>query len=102
LVDIPTAVLEKTSLGTGFSPFSTRRPFVLACQKAQRDLAFSSTPFPVWLEKTIRWFEHEYRGGPPADYEAREREAIVSSQYEEAVRAIGRRRRMVTPEKSKD
>jgi nucleoside-diphosphate-sugar epimerase len=100
LVDIPTDVLEQTSLGTGFSPFSTRRPFVLACQKAQRDLAFSSTPFPVWLGRTIRWFQDEYKGGPPGNYGRRQSEVMVSSRYREAIRGIARPRRGATREKT--
>jgi nucleoside-diphosphate-sugar epimerase len=85
LVEIPTDVLEASSLGTSFSPLSTRRPFVMSTERARCELGFSSTPFEVWLEKTIRWFRNEYAGAPPEDYRRRELEAAVAAKYRDAV-----------------
>lgn len=85
LVDIPSDVLDKASLGTSFSPFSMRRPFILSTEKARRDLNFVPTPFIVWLERTIRWFRKEYKGGPPDNYQHRRREIEVAQQYRDAV-----------------
>jgi len=81
LVDIPTDVLEASSIGTSFSPFSARRPFILSTEKARRDLNFSSTPFETWLKKTILWFKEEYKGEPPDNYRRREREVALAYQY---------------------
>jgi len=84
LVDIPAKILERTSLGTSFSPFFGRRPFILSTEKAKRDLNFSSTPFETWLRKTIFWFKEEYRGGPPENYNLREKEIDVILKYQKA------------------
>jgi nucleoside-diphosphate-sugar epimerase len=88
LVDIPGAVLEASELETSFSPLYTRRPFVLATDKARRDLGFTSTPVVRWLEKTIRWFREEYHGGPPEDYRLREREVEFAARYRSAIEAV--------------
>jgi nucleoside-diphosphate-sugar epimerase len=85
IVDIPWGVLEASGLGTGFSPLSTRRPFVLVTDKARRDLGFSPTPFLVWLEKTIRWFREDYRGAPPDNYLRRDLETGFAGRYRAAV-----------------
>jgi nucleoside-diphosphate-sugar epimerase len=85
LVDIPWDVLESSGLGLEFSPLSTRRPFVLVADKARRDLAFSATPFPVWLERTLLWFREDYRGGPPENYRRRSLETELIGRYREAV-----------------
>jgi nucleoside-diphosphate-sugar epimerase len=90
LVDIPWDVLESSGLGVQFSPLSTRRPFVLVVDKARRDLDFSATPFPVWLERTIRWFKEEYRGAPPENYSRRNLEAEFVGRYRAAVAPLGR------------
>jgi nucleoside-diphosphate-sugar epimerase len=88
LVDIPSEILDSASLGTSFSPFSMRRPFVLSVEKAKRDLAFSSTPFELWLRKTILWFKKEYKGGPPENYQSRAKEIEVIQKYQDAVKGI--------------
>jgi nucleoside-diphosphate-sugar epimerase len=85
LVEIPSDVLEASSLGTSFSPLSTRRPFVMSTERARHELGFSSTPFAVWLEKTIRWYRNEYAGAPPENYSSRELEAAVAAKYRDAV-----------------
>ncbi len=88
LVEIPSDVLKASSLGTSFSPLSTRRPFVMSTERARHELGFSSTPFSAWLEKTIHWFKHEYRGAPPENYRSRELESAVASKYRDAVRGL--------------
>lgn len=88
IVDIPWDVLESSGPGVGISPLSTRRPFVLVVDKARRDLGFSATPFPVWLDKTIRWFREEYLGGPPENYRRRAFEAEFVGRYREAVSSL--------------
>jgi nucleoside-diphosphate-sugar epimerase len=88
LVDIPWDVLESSPLGTSFSPLSTRRPFILVVDKARRDLHFLSTPFALWLEKTIRWFKNEYREGPPENYSGRNREVEFAERYRATVRRL--------------
>lgn len=65
MVDIPSDILEKVSLGTSFSPLFHRRPFVLDVHKAEQDLGFTSTPIRSWLAKTILWFQNEFKGDPP-------------------------------------
>lgn len=85
LVGIPSDVLERVSLGTSFSPFFRRRPFILSTEKAKRDLNFFSTPFETWLGRTILWFQESYRGGPPDDYQTREREIEVAHRYRDVV-----------------
>ncbi len=90
LVDVPSWVLDKSGLGTSFSPFFMRRPFVLSTEKARRDLNFSSTPFATWLRKTICWFKEDYSGGPPENYMSREREITLASRYQDEMRRFSR------------
>jgi len=88
IVDIPSKVLENTSIGTSFSPFSMRRSFILQTQKANKELNFSSTPFNVWLRKTVTWFVENYRGDPPENYRLREKEIEIIQKFKKAVKAI--------------
>ncbi len=88
MVDIPSDVLQKLGLGTSFSPFSMRRPFILDVRKAKEELGFSSTPFAVWLRRTIHWFNQEYHGGPSKDYRTRQKEIEVIQKYREAIHKI--------------
>jgi nucleoside-diphosphate-sugar epimerase len=88
LVDIPSKVLESVGLGTSFSPLFSRRPFILDVQKAQKELSFASTPFDLWMRKTIQWFMEEYSGGPPENYELRDKEVDVIRRFREAVSLI--------------
>lgn len=88
IVDIPSKVLENTSIGTSFSPFSMRRPFILQTQKAKKELNFSSTPFDVWLKKTVNWFAEDYRGDPPENYRLREKEIKIIQKFKKAVKSI--------------
>lgn len=88
MVDIPNDVLQKSGLGTSFSPLSMRRPFVLDVRKAKDQLMFSSTPFAVWMRRTVDWFNQEYQGGPSEDYRTRQKEIEVIQKYREAVQKI--------------
>jgi nucleoside-diphosphate-sugar epimerase len=88
ITDIPWQVLEEAGLGTSFSPFSTRRPFVLSTEKARRNLNYSSTPVETWLDKTISWFVDDYKGGAPENYFARKKEVAFAHKYREAVRSL--------------
>jgi nucleoside-diphosphate-sugar epimerase len=88
LVDIPSKVLEKASLGTSFSPLFGRRPFVMDAGKAKRDLGFTSTPFETWMRKTIRWYREEYEGGPPENYRLRGKELEVIRRYKDAIKSV--------------
>jgi nucleoside-diphosphate-sugar epimerase len=88
IVDIPSKVLENTPIGTSFSPFSMRRPFILQTQKAKKELNFSSTPFDVWLRKTVNWFAQGYRGDPPENYRLREKEIEIIQKFKKAMKSI--------------
>jgi nucleoside-diphosphate-sugar epimerase len=88
LVDIPSNILSKTSLGTSFSPFFGRRPFVMDAHKAKKDLEFSPTAFGTWMKKTIRWYAEEYKGDPPENYWLRDKEMEIIRRYKEAVKSI--------------
>ena len=87
-VDIPYKVLENTPIGTSFSPFSMRRLFILQTQKAIKELNFSSTPFDIWLRKTVNWFTEDYRGDPPENYRFREKEIEIIEKFKKAMKSI--------------
>ncbi len=88
LVDIPSKVLAKASLGTSFSPLFGRRPFVMEAGKAKQDLDFTSTPFETWMRKTIQWYREKYEGGPPENYRLRDRELEVIRRYRDAIKSV--------------
>ncbi len=88
LVNIPTEVLERVSMGTDFSPFSSRRPFIMVTDKARRDLDFKPTPFSVWLEKTVLWYKTQYNGPLPENYRGRSREIDLAARYRHAVEGL--------------
>jgi nucleoside-diphosphate-sugar epimerase len=88
LVDIPRQVLEGSDLGVGFSPFSSRRPFILSTERAERELGFKPMAFEDWLERIVLWFRDEYRGGPPENYTRREEEASFARRYLKAVASL--------------
>lgn len=41
-------------------PFNPRRDVVFSLDKIKRDLNYTSTPFKVWMKKTIDWFLNDY------------------------------------------
>jgi len=88
LVDIPSEILAKCSLGTTFSPLFGRRPFVLNVRKARQELDYSSTPWHVWMERTVRWFTDEYKGGPPDNYGLRKKEIEVAERYLKSLKSF--------------
>jgi dTDP-glucose 4,6-dehydratase len=88
LVSLPSEILIRSSLGVSFSPLFSRRPFVLDVERARQELRYSSTPWEVWMEKTVRWFVEDYRGGPPADYKLREKEVKLAEMYMNAVKSF--------------
>jgi hypothetical protein len=65
-----------------------RRSFILQTQKAKKELNFSSTPFNVWMKKTVTWFVKNYRGDLPENYRLREKEIEVIQKFKKAVKAI--------------
>lgn len=88
LVDIPAKILAKTPLGTSFSPFFGRRPFVMDAQKARRDLRFCSTPFDAWMQNTIQWYRVKYKGDPPENYRLRDMEVEFIRRYKKAMASL--------------
>jgi len=88
IVDIPRQVLDNSGLGISFSPFSLRRPFIVSAERAEKELAFKPTPFEDWLERTVRWFRDEYRGGAPENYSRREEEAAFARRFQKTVASL--------------
>ena len=88
LVDIPSRFLRQISLGLSFSPYFGRRSFIMDARKAKRILNFSSTPFKVWLEKTINWFMNSYKGEPPENYRLRAKELEAIRKYNDATQGF--------------
>ena len=84
-VSIPWEVLKKAGWDRSSSPFFNRRPLVLDTRRAETDLGLTSTPVDTWLERTVRWFAEEYRGGPPDTYRSRDEEVQLIRDYQKAV-----------------
>ncbi len=84
-VSIPWEVLKKAGWNPSSSPFFNRRPLVLDTRRAETGLGFSSTSVDVWLEKTIRWFDSEFRGDPPESYRSREDEVRIIREYQDVL-----------------
>jgi len=80
-VDIPSDKLKRTPLKTSFSPYFSRRPFILDIGKAQKDLNYSPTSSDIWMQKTIRWFLENYNGPFPDNYALRDREVAFARKY---------------------
>jgi nucleoside-diphosphate-sugar epimerase len=88
LVDIPSQALRKMGLKENFSPFSSRRPFILDIDKARKDLDYSPTPFDEWMRKTVFWFTEKYEGEPPENYKLRNKEIDVIERYKKIMSAF--------------
>lgn len=43
-------------------PFNTRRDAVFSLEKIKREINYHSTPFNLWMQKTIDWFVNNYKG----------------------------------------
>ena len=82
---IPYEVLRKSGWNASASPFFNRRPLVLDTRRAETEIGFRATPLDTWLEKTIRWFTDDYRGGPPASYRSRDEEVRIICDYKKVV-----------------
>jgi nucleoside-diphosphate-sugar epimerase len=88
LVDIPSLALQKMGLKEKFSPFSSRRPFILVVEKARKDLMYSSTPFDEWMRKTVLWFTEQYSGEPPDNYRLRDKETKAVQRYKKVTESL--------------
>jgi dTDP-glucose 4,6-dehydratase len=42
-------------------PFNTKRDAVFSLKKIKRDINYHSTPFNLWMQKTIDWFVNYYK-----------------------------------------
>jgi len=88
LVEIPGPILRRLAPElevTAFSPFSQRAPQIPAVDRAIGELAWSPTPYPVWLERIVRWWVEEGRPArlvPPASRH-RDREIAMVAAYRE-------------------
>ena len=91
-VSIPYEVLRKAGWKASASPFFNRRPLVLDTRRAETELGFRATDVETWLERTIRWFTDEYRGGPPESYGSREEEVRIIRDYKKVVSGLGNNR----------
>lgn len=87
---IPMDILDALGWDRSSSPFANRRPFVLDITKAQIELNYKPTDMEIWLEKTIHWFENEYKGSPPENYIQRKHEIEIIKAYRNAVQSIAR------------
>ncbi len=85
LVNIPSDLLQRTSLRTSSSPLFHRRPLVLDVHRAVEDLNYTSTPVEIWLKKTVFWFMNEYQGGPPDNYRNRSQEIELGKKFKTAM-----------------
>jgi hypothetical protein len=85
LIDVPSQLLDKTHLGTSFSPLFHRKPLILDVERAIADLKYASTPVETWLKKTVYWFTNEYQGGHPNDYKFRSEEIELGRKFKRAM-----------------
>jgi len=88
LVDIPSGLLNRTPLKTSFSPYFSRRPFVMDAAKAKRDLKFSPTPTKDWMARTVRWFDEQYSGPPPDNYALRDFEVSFAEKFRSVAESL--------------
>jgi dTDP-glucose 4,6-dehydratase len=57
-------------------PFNTRRDAVFSLEKIKQDINYHSTPFNLWMQKTIDWFVNNYKGHSTG-YKDREEEIAL-------------------------
>lgn len=67
--------LSRNSYGDVF-PFNTRRSAVFSLDKIKRDLNYKSTPFKIWMRKTIDWYLSEFKEHS-LGYDSREEEIDI-------------------------
>jgi nucleoside-diphosphate-sugar epimerase len=95
LVDIPTDLLKRLGFRFSASPFTSKRPFILANDRAKRLGAFRPTPMATWLERTVRYGTEQGPTQVPAEYEQRELELRILDVWREAAeRFVGAAREL--------
>ncbi len=89
LVEIPVPILRGLAPGelevTAFSPFTQLAPQIPAVDRAIAELDWSPTPYPVWLERVVRWWVDEGKPAglvPPASRQ-RQKEVAMAAAYRE-------------------
>ena len=90
MVDIPSDVLRLLGTDTAFSPYSQPAAQVPAIHKARRELGWSPTAYPVWLERAVSWsLDAAGRGGAvPEAYTHRARELSAIQRYRAAALSL--------------
>ncbi len=63
------------------SPFSMGGDFVLDVSKAEKELAWASTPATQWLEEAINWYLFTYTGPAPKNYASRRQELELAKKW---------------------
>lgn len=75
------AWLKKNGFSFEASPFSMGGDFVLDIAKAEKELAWASTPAAKWLEETINWYLLSYTGPAPKNYVSRKQELELAKKW---------------------
>ena len=87
LVEVPMPVLAALAPDepepAAFSPFTQRAPQIPAIDRAIRELDWSPTPYPVWLESVVRWWVDEGKpaGLVPPQMKHRPKEVAMAAEY---------------------
>jgi len=72
-------------------PFNTRRTAIFSLEKIKNTISYNSTPFVIWMNKTIKWFTENYTDHSYG-YENREKEIRFiekwKKQKKEFIRAV--------------
>ncbi len=76
LVEIPSPLLKRSGYKFSGSPFTSKRPFIIANDKAKQ-LGFVATPMVEWLARTVRYFNADGPGEIPEEYANREAELRI-------------------------
>ncbi|MEW6651969.1 MAG: NAD-dependent epimerase/dehydratase family protein [Bacteroidota bacterium] len=69
--------ISRSSAGDIFT-FNTRRTAVFSIEKIKSAINFKSTPFDVWMQRTIEWFLYKYEGHS-VGYENRSAELKIAA-----------------------
>jgi len=73
--------LKANGFGFDATPFSMGGDFVLDISRAEKELAWESTPAAKWLEESVNWFMFSYMGQAPANYAARKSELELAKKW---------------------
>jgi len=76
--------LKEKGVRPDFSPFSSRKDYVIDLSKAIEKLGWSSSVMRDWMTKTIDWHFMKYSGPPPADYAGRKKELELAGLFAQA------------------